>query len=99
MIDYIKEYGISSLDYEFIINNIDKNILDELILNEDKIKDILDYYNSIDIKSEIASIIVYRPDLIIIEKDILEKLVHKNGIKLFVKIVKNDVNDLSLIGV
>ena len=99
MIEYIKEYGISSLDYEFIINNVDKNILDILILNEDKIKDILDYYNSIGIKSEIASIIVYRPDLIVIEKDVLDKLVHKNGIKLFVKTVKSNVNDLVLLGV
>lgn len=99
MISYIKEYGISSLDYEFIIKNIDKSILDLLILNEKKIRDILSFYNSIGIKSELSYLIVYRPDLIVIEKDILEKLVYKNGIKLFLKVVKNDVNDLVLIGV
>lgn len=99
MIEYIKEYGITNQDYEYILKNTPQHILDILILSENKVREVLKYYNSLGITESIATIIINRPDLIIISKDYIEELVTKIGEKIFYNIVKSSVDDLILLGI
>ena len=99
MLEYIKEYGITNSDYEYIISNLPKDILDIMTISEYKIREILDYYNSIGLSESVAKIIIKRPDLIIIEREILEGLINKLDRKTFVNLVKNSIDDLIVLGI
>lgn len=84
MIKYIKEYGITNDDYEYIVKNTPQYIIDTLILSEANVREVLSYYNSLGITESLAKIIINRPDLIIISKDYIEELVGKIGRKYFI---------------
>ena len=66
MIDYVKEYGVTDLDFEYIMNNLKRDIIDNLVLSESSVREVLSYLNKIGIKENIAKIIVARPDLILL---------------------------------
>lgn len=99
MIKYIKEYGITNRDYEYIIKNTPQYILDTLILSEYNVREVLSYYNSLGITESLTNIIINRPDLVIISKDYIEELVTKIGEKIFYNIVKTSIDDLILLGI
>ena len=73
MIDYVKEYGVTDLDFEYIMNNLNRDIIDNMILSEPNVREVLSYYNKIGIKENVAKIIVTRPDLILISRKKLEE--------------------------
>ena len=50
MIDYVKEYGVTDLDFEYIMNNLNRDIIDNMILSEPNVREVLSYYNKIGIK-------------------------------------------------
>lgn len=99
MIKYIKEYGITNHDYEYILKNTPQYILETLILSENNVRDVLSYYNSLGITESLATIIINRPDLVIISKEYIEELVTKIGEKVFYNIVKASIDDLILLGI
>lgn len=99
MIKYIKEYGVTNADYEYILKNTPQHILDTLILSENNVREVLNYYNSLGIIESLAKIIINRPDLVIINKEYIEELVNKVGEKLFYNIVKESIDDLILLGI
>lgn len=99
MIEYIKEYGVTSMDYDYILSNIPKDILDIMTLTENSVREVLDYYNTIGLSESVGKIIIKRPDLIIIEKSVLEELISKIEIKTFVNIVKSSIDDLIILGI
>ena len=45
MIGYIKNYGISNVQYEYILRDLKKEYLDILDIEEENIKEVLAYYN------------------------------------------------------
>ncbi len=99
MIEYIKEYGITNKDYEYIIGNVEQDILDLMVTTENNVREILNYYNTIGLTESIALIIINRPDLIIIDLETLEGLVAKIDKKTFVNLVKNAIDDLIILGI
>lgn len=99
MIEYIKEYGVTDLDYDYITSNLPKEILDIMILSENSVREILDYYNTLGLSESVAKIIIKRPDLIIIPKNVLEELINKIEVKTFVNIVKSSIDDLIILGI
>lgn len=99
MISYIKEYGITNTDYEYILHNVRTDIIETLTLCESSTRSVLEYYNSIGIKQDIAKIILYRPDLIIISKENLEDLINKIDIEVFKNLVSNAIEDLIILGI
>ena len=99
MLKYIKEYGVTNSDYDYIESNLPKDIIDIMVLSENNVREILDYYNSIGLSESVAKIIIKRPDLIIIEKSVLEELISKIDIKTFVNIVKSSIDDLIILGI
>lgn len=99
MIKYIKEYGITDRDYEYIIKNTPQYILDTFILSEYNVREVLNYYNSLGLTESLATIIINRPDLVIINKDYIEELVTKIGEKVFYNMVKASIDDLILLGI
>ena len=72
MIGYIKNYGISNVQYEYILRDLKKEYLDILDIEEENIKEVLAYYNELGIKESVYNIIMKRFDLIINSKDELE---------------------------
>ena len=97
MIEYIKEYGVTNMDY--ILSNIPKDVLDIMTLSENSVREVLDYYNTIGLSESVGKIIIKRPDLVIIEKNVLEELINKIEIKTFVNIVKSSIDDLIILGI
>ena len=47
MIDYVKEYGVTDLDFEYIMNNLKRDIIDNLVLSESSVREVLSYLNKI----------------------------------------------------
>lgn len=99
MIGYIKNYGISNVQYEYILRDLKKEYLDILDLEEENIKEVLAYYNELGIKESIYNIIMKRFDLIINSKDELETKLAKIDIKLLRKIVKENIDSLVMFGI
>lgn len=99
MIGYIKNYGISNVQYEYILRDLKKEYLDILDIEEENIKEVLAYYNELGIKESIYNIIMKRFDLIINSKDELETKLAKIDIKLLRKIVKENVDSLVMFGI
>ena len=99
MIEYIKEYGVTNMDYDYRVSNIPKDIMDIMTITENSVRDVLDYYNTIGLSESVGKIIIKRPDLIIIDKKVLEELISKIEIKTFVNIVKSSIDDLIILGI
>lgn len=99
MIEYIKEYGVTNMDYDYILSNIPKDILDIMTLTENSVREVLDYYNTIGLSESVGKIIIKRPDLVIIDRKVLEELINKIEIKTFVNIVKSSIDDLIILGI
>lgn len=99
MLNYIKEYGITDADYIYITHNLNRNIIETMILTEPNIRKVLAFYNSLGITKNIAKIIMARPDLIIIPKESLSNLLTRIDRDLLVTIIDNDLNDLILLGI
>lgn len=99
MIGYIKNYGISNVQYEYILRDLKKEYLDILDIEEENIKEVLAYYNELGIKESIYNIIMKRFDLIINSKAELETKIAKIDIKLLRKIVKDNIDSLVMFGI
>lgn len=99
MLEYIKDYGVKDNDYNYIISNVPSYILEIMALSENKVREVLDYYNKVGLKEYVTNIILNRPDLIIIDREVLEASINKIKIEAFVNIVKNSINDLILLGI
>lgn len=99
MIEYIKEYGVTKEDYEYIESSLPKDLLETLALSEYKVREILDYYNSIGLSESVAKLIIKRPDLVIIDRKVLDELISKIDTKTFVNIVKSSIEDLIVLGI
>lgn len=87
------------MDYDYIVSNIPKDIMDIMTITENSVRDVLDYYNTIGLSESVGKIIIKRPDLIIIDKKVLEELISKIEINTFVNIVKSSIDDLIILGI
>ena len=65
LISYIKDYGVSNIEYEYILRDLKKEYIDILDIESENIKEVLKYYNSINISSELFNIRMHRFDLIV----------------------------------
>ena len=98
MIEYIKEYGITSLDYEYILHNVSRDVIQALSLSENSVREVLDFYNDIGITKNISKIIINRPDLILITKENLKETISKIDLNIFINIIEKSIDDLILLG-
>ncbi len=99
LISYIKDYGVSNIEYEYILRDLKKEYIDILDIESENIKEVLKYYNSINISSELFNIIMHRFDLIVTTPEELEKKISKIDSWLFKKIVNNNVDNLVMFGI
>lgn len=99
MIEFIKEYGITTIDYEYIIHNVDKGIIQNIALSENNVREILDFYNDIGITKELSNIIINRPDLILTNKENLKDTISKIDIDVFKTVIHKSIDDLILLGI
>ncbi len=99
MIEYIKEYGITSLDYEYILHNVSRDVIQALSLSENSVREVLDFYNDIGITKNISKIIINRPDLILITKENLKETISKIDLNVFINIIEKSIDDLILLGI
>lgn len=99
MIDYIKEYGVTSIDFDYIMKNQNKEIIELIALSENSVRDILEFYNSIGVTKDIAKIILFRPDLILIPKESLVESISKIDRKIFVSVISESIEDLIVLGI
>jgi hypothetical protein len=99
MIDYIKEYGVATIDYEYILHNVKSDILELIKLSETSVREVLSFYNSIGLYEEISTIIIHRPDLILTQLNVLEEAIKKVRVNAFVGMVRNDIDNLIILGI
>lgn len=99
MIEFIKEYGITNLDYSYIMHNLKKDIIEAIALNEKKVREVLDYYNTIGIDKNLSKIIMNRPDLILISLENLKDLFSRIDAEVLINIIDISIEDLVLLGI
>lgn len=99
MIEYIKEYGITNLDYDYIMHNLKMSYIELMSLTEPNVRKVLEYYNSIGITHDISEIIIKRPDLILISLENLKELLSKIDQEIFIKLVSNNIDELIILGI
>lgn len=97
MIDYLKEYGISNFDFEFLVNNLTQEDVQKLILAESNIRENLLYFNKLGIKDNLYKLILYRMELVIMPIDQLKYLLSKVDKDLFVQLVNTNIKNLILL--
>lgn len=99
MIEYIKDYGITNIEYEYILRDLKREYIDILDIEEENVKEVLSYYNSLDIKEDLYNIIMNRFDLIINNKQDLISKLSNIDLKLFKLIIKNNIENLVMFGI
>lgn len=99
MIEFIKEYGVTTLDYEYIMHNIRQDIIELMALSEDSVREVLAYYNELGITYNIGKILVLRPDLVLTPKVNLEETFSKLDREVLLNIIDKSVEDLILLGI
>ena len=99
MIDYIKEYGVTTIDYEYILHNVKSDVIELIHLSETSVREVLEFYNTIGIYEEISTLIIHRPDLIITPLNVLEEAIKKVRVNAFIGMVKNDIDNLIVLGI
>lgn len=97
MIDYLKEYGVSNFDFEFLVNNLNQEDVQKLMLAESNIRENLLYFNKLGIKENLYKLILYRMDLVIMPIDQLKYLLSKVDKDLFVQLVNTNIKNLILL--
>ena len=97
MIDYLKEYGVSNFDFEFLVNNMNQEDVQKLMLAESNIRENLLYFNKLGIKENLYKLILYRMDLVIMPIDQLKYLLSKVDKDLFVQLVNTNIKNLILL--
>lgn len=99
MIDYIKEYGVTSLDFEYILHNLKPDVIELFALSENSVREVLDFYNKLGITSNLSKLIVCRPDLVLTTVPCLEELLKNIELNSFINIVDKSCEDLILLGI
>lgn len=99
MIEYIKEYGVTNLDYEYILHNLRPDVIELFALSEVSVRKVLEYYNKLGLTSGIAKLIVCRPDLALTNVSSLKELLKNIETDTFINIVEKSCEDLILLGI
>lgn len=99
MIEFIKEYGISNIDYENILHNLKSDFIELISLSEPSVREVLSYYNGLGITSSLTKIFLNRPDLILISLENLKELIEKVDIDLFKSFIDKEIENLILLGI
>ena len=97
MIDYIKDYGISNFDFEYLMNNLTQEEIQRLMLAEANVRENLLYYNKLGLKDNLYNLILHRMDLVIMPLDQLKYLLSKIDKELFVQLVNTNIKNLILL--
>jgi hypothetical protein len=97
MIEYLKEYGISSFDFEFLMKNLSQEDVQRLMLAESNVRENLLYYNKLGVKDNLYKLILHRMDLVIMPLDQLKYLLSKIDKELFVQLVNTNIKNLILL--
>ena len=97
MIEYLKEYGISNFDFEYLMKNLSQEDVQRLMLAESNVRENLLYYNKLGLKDNLHKLILYRLDLVIMPLDQLKYLLSKVDKELFVKLVNTNIKNLILL--
>lgn len=99
MITYIKDYGISSLEYEYVISHLKPEVKDLFKINQIEVEKNLKFLSEYGVYEGLARLIVARPDLFIQPLDSLKENVKKLNKSVFVNIANKSPEDLILLGV
>ena len=97
MTEYLKEYGISNYDYEYLMSKLSQEEIQRLILAETNVRENLLYFNKLGITESLYKIILQRMDLVIMPIDQLKYLLSKVDKELFVQLVNTNIKNLILL--
>ncbi len=99
MITYIKDYGISSLEYEYVVSNLKPEVKDLFKVNQLEVEKNLKFLSDYGVYEGMARLIVARPDLFVQPLESLKENVKKLNKSVFVNIANKSPEDLILLGV
>jgi len=99
MITYIKDYGINSLEYEYVVSNLKPEVKDLFKINQLEVEKNLKFLSEYGVYEGMARLIVVRPDLFIQPLESLKDNVKKLNKSVFVNIANKSPEDLILLGV
>ncbi len=97
MIEYIKEYGVSNFDYEYLMAHLTQEEIQRLVLAESCVRENLLYFNELGLRKSIYKLILHRMDLVIMPLEQLKSLLNKIDKELFVQLVNTNIKNLILL--
>lgn len=96
--EYLKEFGYSDLDIQDIVANNYEHIIENLILNQDNIKEIINYLTGIGLeRTAIKEIFMYQVGLFFKTKNEITTSFDEYELDSIVKSLNYDVNNVELI--
>lgn len=96
--EYLKEFGYSDLDIQDIVANNYEHIIENLILNQDNIKEIINYLTGIGLeRTTIKEIFMYQVGLFFKTKNEITTSFDEYELDSIVKSLNYDVNNVELI--
>ena len=99
MIEFVKEYGVSSVEYANILASLHPNIISDIELSESEVRKVLSFYKEYGASEYLGNMILKRPDLIVIPMESLEEILSKVNKDIFINIIKNNIEDLIILGI
>ncbi len=94
--DYLKEFGFTKDDIKYLYDNLDEEDVHELIIQEDRITNILKYLKSIGINN-LKDVIENRTELFYISSSTVKRAFNNSNVKNIVKLINEDVSNFDLI--
>lgn len=98
MLEFLKEYIVNEEDYGRIITTLSKSVEQALYLAQNVVKENIELLISLNLYDCIVNIILYRPDLLLLNTEILNNSINKIDLSLLKSTIKNNINNLVLLG-
>lgn len=96
--EFLKEFSFTDLDIDEIIKYNYRHIIDNMVLNQENIKEIIDYLIGIGIEKDvIKEIFMYQVSLFFKTKEEIKMSFDEYELDSIVKSVNYDVNNIELI--
>lgn len=96
--DFLINFGLTKEDVEEIVNNNDKNVLENIALNKNNVQDVVKYLGGLGVsKTTVKELFIYQIGFFFRTKDEIESVFDEYEVDSILKSLTYDVNTVDLI--
>lgn len=94
--EYLKQFNLTDNDIDDICNTLDDMDINELVMHEDRIIDILNYFVRVGVNN-LKEVILARPDLFYENVEYIKNVIENYGTDQAVTLLNGDIANIDLI--